>query len=66
MRLTCDICIAIRSSNSGAPRMQGKPVRASISVGRKNGRSEDGRNTVFLLVCTAKEKSGTKYKVTHM
>ncbi|KAK3734845.1 hypothetical protein QZH41_011749, partial [Actinostola sp. cb2023] len=62
MRLTCDISVSSRPGNSGPSRSLGKPVRATISVGRKSGRDGD-RGTVFLLVCTAKEKNGTKYKV---
>lgn len=62
MRLTCDINVSSRPGKSAPPRSLGKPTRATISVGRKN--SKDGeKGTVFLLVCTAKEKSGTKYKV---
>jgi len=62
MKLTCEVSVSVRPGKSAPPRSLGKPTRATISVGRKSGRNEE-KGTVFLLVCTAKEKTGTKYKV---
>ncbi|XP_032237186.2 leucine-rich repeat protein 1 [Nematostella vectensis] len=60
MRLTCDISIAIRIGASGQTRNQGKPVRASLAIGKK-GNSD--KATACLMLCTAKERNGTKYKI---
>ena len=65
MRLNCEISIVNRIATSHNVRNTSKPARASLAIGRKDSSKladEKGRN-VFLLVCTAKERNGTKYKV---
>ena len=66
MRLNCEILIVNRLAPSANIRNTTKPARASLAIGRKEStKSSDGTaaKTVFLLVCTAKERTGTKYKV---
>ena len=66
MRLNCEISIAHRLAPTLNVRNSSKPARASLAIGRKeSSKLVDGTagKTVFLLVCTAKEKTGTKYKV---
>ena len=67
MRLSCDIFITNRLTPSHSVHGQSKPARASVAIGRKDSvlksHLTDKRGTVFLLVCTAKERNGVKYKV---
>ena len=66
MRLNCEVVIINRLAPSANIRNTTKPARASLAIGRKEStKSSDGTaaKTVFLLVCTAKERTGTKYKV---
>lgn len=67
MRLNCEISIVHRLASSlNVRNSTSKPARASLAIGRKeSSKLVDGtaEKAVFLLVCTAKEKTGTKYKV---
>ena len=67
MRLNCEILIVNRSAPSHNMRNASKPTRASLAIGRKETSkhvaSENRKAAVFLLVCTAKERNGAKYKV---
>ena len=66
MRLNCEVAVQNWSSTQGVISRR-KAARASVSIGRKAGRNyateNDGGDTVFLLLCTASNMSGTKYKV---
>lgn len=66
MRLNCEILIVNRVAPSLNMRNANKPTRASLAIGRKETPKhvdENARKAVFLLVCTAKERNGAKYKV---
>ena len=67
MRLNCEILIVNRSAPSHNMRNASKPSRASLAIGRKETSkhvaNENRKAAVFLLVCTAKERNGAKYKV---
>ena len=67
MRLNCEILIVNRSAPSNNMQKASKPARASLAVGRKETSKhvagENRKAAVFLLVCTAKERNGAKYKV---
>ena len=66
MRLNCEILVVNRVAGSLNMRTLSKPTRASVAIGRKESLKTHigGKEiTVFLLICTAKEKNGTKYKV---
>ena len=66
MRLSCEVAVQNWSSTQGLVSRR-KAARASVSIGRKPGQNQvtenDGGDTVFLLLCTASNMSGTKYKV---
>jgi hypothetical protein len=69
MRLNCDVAVQNWSSTQGLVSRR-KATRASISIGLKAGRNRvstsaenDGGGTAFVLLCTASNMSGTKYKV---
>ena len=65
MRINCEISIVNRIAASHNVRNASKPARASLAIGRKDSSKLDderGKN-VFLLVFTAKERNGAKYKV---
>lgn len=64
MRLNCEILIVNRVALN--MRNASKPTRASLAIGRKetSKQVDDSKGkAVFLLVCTAKERNGAKYKV---
>lgn len=66
MRLNCEVSIVNRLGPSFSMRNSSKPARASLAIGRKESSKIAGgtaEKTVFLLVCTAKEKNGARYKV---
>ena len=67
MRLNCEVAVQNWSSTQGLVSRR-KATRANISIGRKPGRNQlaaenDGDGTVFLLLCTASNMTGTKYKI---
>ncbi|CAB3995704.1 Leucine-rich repeat 1 [Paramuricea clavata] len=68
MRLNCDVAVQNWSSTQGLVSRR-KATRASISIGLKAGRNRvtsaenDNGGTAFLLLCTANNMSGTKYKI---
>ncbi len=61
MRINCDFKLNDRSLASHNVRLRGKAARASLSLARR----PDGKGgaTSSLLVCTAKNRAGTKYTV---
>ena len=68
MRLNCDVAVQNWSCPSQGLGAQRKSVKASLSVGRKpcsslNRNQSDEQSTAFLLLCTAKNMNGAKYKV---
>ncbi|XP_070577246.1 leucine-rich repeat protein 1-like [Ptychodera flava] len=62
MRLTCDIDIASRLLPSQGLAGKSKSIRASLSIGKRPG-TDSKEGVIFLLVCTAKDKTGTKYRL---
>ncbi|XP_078001105.1 leucine-rich repeat protein 1-like [Glandiceps talaboti] len=62
MRLTCDIDIVSRLLPSHGMSSKSKSVRASLSIGKRPG-TDSKEGAIFLLVCTAKDKVGTKYRL---
>ena len=66
MRLNCEVSIVNRLGPSFSMRNSSKPARASLAIGRKESSkiaAGTAEKTVFLLVCTAKDKNGARYKV---
>ena len=68
MRLNCEVAVQNWSCTQGLVSTR-KAARTSISIGRKPARHEgrgmenDSNGTVFLMLCTTSNMSGTKYKV---
>ncbi|XP_006825268.1 leucine-rich repeat protein 1-like [Saccoglossus kowalevskii] len=62
MRLTCDIDIASRLLPTQGMVGKSKGVRASLSIGKRTG-TDSKEAAIYLLVCTAKEKTGIKYRL---
>ncbi|XP_072030341.1 leucine-rich repeat protein 1-like [Amphiura filiformis] len=63
MRLSCDVEMLSRGLASYGMRAKTKPIRSSISIGRRPGASSSKEGLIFLLVCTAKDRNGTKFKL---
>ena len=63
MRISCDAEILNRGLASFGMRAKTKPLRSSLSIGRRPGASSSKDGLIYLMVCTAKDKNGTKYKV---
>jgi hypothetical protein len=66
MRLNCEVAVQNWSSAQGTISRR-KATRASISIGRKPGGNQatenNGGGTVFLMLSTSSNMTGTKYKV---
>ena len=63
MRLSCDVELVNRLLPSHGVKGKGRPVRCSLVIGRRGGDRSGQEGAVFLMVCSAKDKVGTKYKV---
>ncbi|XP_033634116.1 leucine-rich repeat protein 1-like [Asterias rubens] len=64
MRLSCDVELKNRLLPSHGMKGKGRPLRCSLAIGRRGGNSSNGQEgAVFLMVCSAKDKTGTKYKL---
>ncbi|CAH1791746.1 unnamed protein product [Owenia fusiformis] len=62
MRLSCDVEIGNRILPTFNMSKKGKFIHAQLSIGRKPG-ADAKEGKVFLLICTTKDLSGTKYKL---
>jgi len=56
MRLACDVELMDRSLAGLNVRKSSKPIRGQLSVGKQDG-------SAHLMLCTSKDKTGTKFKV---
>ena len=63
MRLVCDIEVVNRLLPSMNVKKAGKASRAQLSIGKKPGSGPLNDGTLFLMMCTAKDKNGTKFPV---
>ncbi|XP_052270074.1 leucine-rich repeat protein 1-like isoform X2 [Dreissena polymorpha] len=57
MRLCCDIEVVERATGSLSLK-KGKPIRAQLAVGKS-----PPSDSVYMMVCTTKNKNGTKYQI---
>eukprot|EP00058_Branchiostoma_floridae_P025031 XP_002610521.1 hypothetical protein BRAFLDRAFT_260421 [Branchiostoma floridae] len=65
MRLICTVEVNNRlcpSHNLASSKSKGRGGHATLTLGRKPG-SDSKEGMVFLMMCTAKDKTGTKYKL---
>ncbi|XP_022103702.1 leucine-rich repeat protein 1-like isoform X2 [Acanthaster planci] len=63
MRLSCDVDVKNRLLPSHGMKAKGRPMRCSLAIGRRGGSSSKPEGAVFLMLCSAKDKTGTKYKL---
>ncbi|XP_036359576.1 leucine-rich repeat protein 1-like isoform X1 [Octopus sinensis] len=62
MRLQCDMEISNRALPSHNLKSSGRCSRGYLSIGQNPG-STNKQRTVYIMLCTAKDKTGTKYVV---
>lgn len=62
MRLNCEVEIINRLLPALNMKKQSRSSRAQVSIGR-GGASTSKDAAIFLLICTAKDKAGSKYVV---
>ncbi|XP_050753561.1 leucine-rich repeat protein 1 isoform X2 [Gymnogyps californianus] len=64
MRLQCEVEVVSRLLPTCGLRGRGRGTRALLSLGRPPGRARDsGGGGVYLMVCTARDRVGARYKV---
>uniref|UniRef100_A0A8B9C884 PIF1/LRR1 pleckstrin homology domain-containing protein n=1 Tax=Anser brachyrhynchus TaxID=132585 RepID=A0A8B9C884_9AVES len=61
MRLQCEVEVVSRLLPSCGLRGRGRGTRALLSLGRPPGGARGG--SVYLMVCTARDRGGARYKV---
>lgn len=62
MKLQCDVEVINRMLPTFGMKNRGKGARAVLSIGRHVDKTTQKSN-VYLLICTAKDRAGSKYKV---
>ena len=70
MKLKCELEVvySLAVARGGGAGSRSHRARASLSLGKKLGSNASGGRSweeIFLIVSTAKNVSGTKYKVVH-
>ncbi|XP_071961836.1 leucine-rich repeat protein 1-like isoform X2 [Antedon mediterranea] len=61
MRLTCNAEVVNRQLSAQGMRKKSQPIRTFLSIGRSKS-TDSKTGAIFLMVCTAKDRVGTKYK----
>ncbi|KAG8449179.1 hypothetical protein GDO86_016016 [Hymenochirus boettgeri] len=59
MKLQCEVEVINRMLPTFGMRNRGKGTRAVLSVGRQEGK----RGAIYLMICTLKDKAGSRYKL---
>lgn len=62
MKLQCDVEVVNRMLPTFGMKNKGKPSRAVLSIGKHVDKSSQN-SSLYLLICTAKDRSGSKYKL---
>ncbi|XP_066539047.1 leucine-rich repeat protein 1 [Hoplias malabaricus] len=62
MKLQCDVEVVNRMLPTFGLRNKGKGTRAVLSIGKHVDKASQ-RSNVYLLICTAKDRAGSKYKL---
>ncbi|XP_062863890.1 leucine-rich repeat protein 1 [Trichomycterus rosablanca] len=62
MKLQCDVEVINRMLPTFGMRNKGRGCRAVLSIGKHVDKTSQ-RTNVYLLICTAKDRSGSKYKL---
>lgn len=63
MRLSCDVNCVNRALAPHNMKKAGKPCHSQLSIGRKPGNGPLKESAVYLMLCTAKDRNGTKYQI---
>lgn len=62
MKLQCDVEVANRMLPTIGLKSRGRGTRAVLSIGKHLDKTGQ-RSNVYLMICTAKDRAGSKYKV---
>ncbi|XP_004082308.1 leucine-rich repeat protein 1 [Oryzias latipes] len=62
MKLQCDVEVVNRMLPTFGMRSRGKGTRAMLSIGKHLDKTAQ-RQSVFLMICTARDRAGAKYKL---
>lgn len=62
MKLQCDVELVNRMLPTFGMKSRGKGTRAVLSIGKHLDKTTQ-RNNIYLMICTAKDRAGSKYKV---
>ncbi|XP_072284332.1 leucine-rich repeat protein 1 [Pyxicephalus adspersus] len=63
MRLQCEVEVINRMLPTFGMRNRGKGTRAMLSVGRQDEKGSGQRGAIYLMICTLKDKAGSRYKL---
>ncbi|CAI9570488.1 unnamed protein product, partial [Staurois parvus] len=63
MRLQCEVEVINRMLPTFGMRNRGKGTRAVLSVGRQEEKGSGLRGAIYLMICTLKDKAGSRYKL---
>lgn len=62
MRITCSVDVVNRLLPAASLKKSGRALHTQLSIGKKpGGGSKD--SPLFLMICTAKDRNGAKFKV---
>lgn len=62
MKLQCDVEVVNRMLPTFGMKSRGKGARAVLSIGKHLDKTSQ-RSSVYMMICTAKDRAGSKYKV---
>ncbi|KAF7201742.1 leucine-rich repeat protein 1 [Nothobranchius furzeri] len=62
MKLQCDVEVVNRLLPSYGMKSRGKGARAVVSIGKHLDKSSH-RSIIYMMICTAKDRTGAKYKL---
>ncbi|XP_053331576.1 leucine-rich repeat protein 1 [Spea bombifrons] len=63
MKLQCEVEVISRMLPTFGMRNRGKGARAVLSVGRQEDKRSGQAGAVYLMICTLKDKAGSRYKL---
>ncbi|XP_076021756.1 leucine-rich repeat protein 1 [Genypterus blacodes] len=62
MKLQCDVEVVNRMLPSFGMKSRGKGLRAVVSIGKHVDKTTQ-RSNIYMMICTAKDRAGSKYKL---
>ncbi|KAM8920925.1 leucine-rich repeat protein 1 [Pelodytes ibericus] len=63
MKLQCEVEVISRMLPTFGMRSRGKGMRAVLSIGRQDEKQPGQRGLTYLMVCTLRDKAGSRYKL---